>query len=516
MHRVTPAGEQLNTSGPVNTERGRTEVNSVMFRMIWLFRTHGETQGGQGGRLKLPAGILNRYISKRQREHDRPPTTMQFSRSTKVSLPTSEDGDGPWHRPGILHDATFIRHVASPYSPAQVNAYLDKIGWSPGSAAGHRSSHFEPNAANLRRLMYLHLLAFPQDTSALHYTREHHMPVTPREMYESIVVNNYGSYCFGQNGLLLGMLRGLGYRAYAAAGRVLVPPSPPSPHSAALVYSAPHHLVLLVQPHNSSASHGNVTYMVDVGFGGTGPVRPILLADGSAGLKQRTPEDHGGDHEELDGESTTTGGWVWGTYPPERHRLVRGALPDSSLETHAGSGRAPVRDWHLQVSHASARPSNVSDTSASAEKSEWTTLYSFAEAEFFQADIDAASFAVSRMPGSFFLTTVICTRRFAVVLQSAEDEEELRLRDKRALPTSIKSAEGLDSGDAGPVPFVGKWNLEGGRATKRIGREVVEERRFATESDRVEILRDVFGVGVRSEDEQWIVGWPSSLRSDST
>ncbi|KAH9929223.1 uncharacterized protein B0H18DRAFT_998311 [Fomitopsis serialis] len=380
--------------------------------------------------------------------------------------------------------------------------------------------------------MYLHLLAFPQDTSALHYTRDHHMPVTPQEMYESMVVSKHGSYCFGQNGLLLGMLRGLGYRAYAAAGRVLLPPSPPSPHSATLVYSAPHHLVLLVQPHDASGPHGNMTYMVDVGFGGTGPVRPILLADGSSGLKQRTPED--GDHNDPDGESTATGGWIWGTYPPERHRLVRGALPDSSLgasrsptsptayaethrvETHGGSGRAPVHDWHLQVSHASAHPSNTSDTSSSAEKSEWTTLYSFAEAEFFQADIDAASFAVSRMPGSFFLTTIICTRRFLVVLQSAEDEEELRLRDKHALPTSINSAEGLDLGDVGPGPFVGKWNLEGARATKRIGREVVEEKRFVTESDRVEILRDVFGVGVRPEDEQWIVGWPSALPSDPT
>ncbi|KAH9840855.1 cysteine proteinase [Rhodofomes roseus] len=338
------------------------------------------------------------------------------------------------------------------------------------------------------------------------------MPVTPQDMYESMVVSNRGSYCFGQNGLLLGMLRGLGYRAYAAAGRVLVPPPPPAPPSAPPVYSAPHHLVLLVQPHNPSSPLGNVTYMVDVGFGGTGPVRPILLADGSASNQQRTADDG-----ELDEECVTNGGWVWGTYPPERHRLVCGALPGSSLETRLGSGRAPARDWHLQVSHASVRPSSASAPSASA-KPEWTTLYSFTEAEFFQADIDAASFAVSYMSGSIFLTSVICTRRFHVALQCAEDEEEVRLREDEGghdATTQARSVSGDSLAGGAPGPFVGKWNLEGGRATKRIGRGVVQERTFTTESERLAILKDVFGVGVRPEDEQWIVGWPAALQPNT-
>jgi arylamine N-acetyltransferase len=43
-------------------------------------------------------------------------------------------------------------------------------------------------------------------------TPEHHMAVTPEDMYQRMVVANRGSYCFGQNGLFLHMLRGLGYR----------------------------------------------------------------------------------------------------------------------------------------------------------------------------------------------------------------------------------------------------------------------------------------------------------------
>lgn len=65
------------------------------------------------------------------------------------------------------------------------------------------------------------------------------------------------------------------------------------------------HLVILVQPLAGS----NQTYVVDVGYGGSGGIRPLLLTDMS----------------ESDAH------WVWGTFPPERHRVVRAAHPASSL-----------------------------------------------------------------------------------------------------------------------------------------------------------------------------------------
>lgn len=171
----------------------------------------------------------------------------------------------------------------------------------------------------------------------------------------------------------------------------------------------------------------------------------------------------------------------------------------SSELGYPGSNVAPPHTWHLQVSHASVRP-RTHDTVVPRE---WTTLYSFSEAEFFQADVDAGSFAVSRMPGSFFRTTVICTRRFPVDSLAPEDEEEVAAREKEG------NVPLVDLGTSGP--FVGKWNLEGGRATKRLGARVVEERTFSTEQARLNILKDVFGVGVRPEDGQWIAGWPSAL-----
>jgi arylamine N-acetyltransferase len=38
------------------------------------------------------------------------------------------------------------------------------------------------------------------------------MDVTANGAFRRLVEERKGSYCFGQNGLLLGMLRGLGYR----------------------------------------------------------------------------------------------------------------------------------------------------------------------------------------------------------------------------------------------------------------------------------------------------------------
>ena len=63
-------------------------------------------------------------------------------------------------------------------------------------------------------------------------------------------------------------------------------------------------MVVLVQPHDDS----NLTYVCDVGFGGSGLARPIPLVNGD--------------------EST-----VMGIGPAEEHRLSKAAIPQSSLST---------------------------------------------------------------------------------------------------------------------------------------------------------------------------------------
>jgi hypothetical protein len=76
---------------------------------------------------------------------------------------------------GRLEDAAYIRAVRSPYSPMQVRAYMEKIGWDGVTPAWSSESDldsgrvpFDASLDNLARLMFLHTLAFPQDTSDLH------------------------------------------------------------------------------------------------------------------------------------------------------------------------------------------------------------------------------------------------------------------------------------------------------------------------------------------------------------
>lgn len=122
------------------------------------------------------------------------------------------------------------------------------------------------------------------------------------------------------------------YRAYPVFGRVLVPSSPKYPPDSRssvddLVYTNQSHMLLLVQPYpKSDPLLGNVTFVVDVGFAGLlGPLRPILLDDGEGAGEQQIPPSAGTNAAEI------RRGWVWGTFPPVRHRVVKGAHYASSL-----------------------------------------------------------------------------------------------------------------------------------------------------------------------------------------
>ncbi|KAA1476263.1 cysteine proteinase [Dentipellis sp. KUC8613] len=404
--------------------------------------------------------------------------------------------DNTTSAPGRLFDGAFIRSIPSPYTPSQIRQYLKNIGWPAladaaddslqSNASPDTAITFDANLENLSRLMYLHTVAFPTDNSDMHYTPEHLMPVEPQRLFTRMVAESKGSYCFGHNGLLLGILRGLGYRAYPASARVLLP----RPPAANRTYTYLSHLLLLVQPHADS----NITYAVDVGFGGTGPLRPILLADGRGGRRQHVDVDNG----------VTQGGWVWGTFPPERHRLVRAAYPASSLGALSADSTAPLRDWHMQVSHDPAR------AEAEAEAG-WMTLYTFAEAEFFQRDIEVASYAVCRLPGTVLSDSVVAIRRFAVRGEDARGLLVVREDDGGA--AGVQALDAADAADAA-LPWVGKWTLEDRRGVKRVGGAKLEEVGLASELERVRMLREVFGISVADGDVKWIEGTKVAFRPE--
>ena len=97
------------------------------------------------------------------------------------------------------------------------SAYLRRIGYTGG---------LEPNAANLAALVRAHRFAVPYET--LDLWRRRHTTLRLEEIYDKVVTQRRGGYCFELNGLFAWLLRELGYNVREYFGRWLLgePPSP--------------------------------------------------------------------------------------------------------------------------------------------------------------------------------------------------------------------------------------------------------------------------------------------------
>ncbi|KAJ3556680.1 hypothetical protein NP233_g11922 [Leucocoprinus birnbaumii] len=153
------------------------------------------------------------------------------------------------------------------------------------------------------------------------------------------------------------MLRGLGYRAYPGLGRVNEIGDPKLPPN----FTGPTHMLIFVQPGEDS----NITYLADVGCGGSGPTMPILLSDAQDNI-------------------------VIGTTPTERHRLRRGTRLDSSIDAD---------EWMLEVLHE--KPDQA--------ESRWRTVYMFTEREAFQRDFEVLNRGTYTEQTGFFADQVMCS-----------------------------------------------------------------------------------------------------------
>lgn len=150
---------------------------------------------------------------------------------------------------------------------------------------------------------------------------------------------------------------------------------------------------------------------------------------------------------------------------------------------------APLRDWHMQVTHSPI----------GSDEPGWQSLYTFNELEFFPVDIEIASYVVSTIPG-IFTKTIIVNTAFEVTMADLADVE-LGTEERRVLSNS-------------GLRWVGRWVLSdaGTRTFKRLGAHKLDERVFSSERQRIQILRDVFGINLDREAEQWIAGRDAELK----
>ncbi|KAJ7635152.1 hypothetical protein FB45DRAFT_1002544 [Roridomyces roridus] len=264
---------------------------------------------------------------------------------------------------GLLRDGLWIKRTQSVYSPAQVGRWLSKIQY-PGSVSG-----FEPNLDNLTHLLQLSAATFPFENTPMHYTPGHSMDISAEGLYERMVGSGggEGSYCFGLNGLFLQMIRALGFRAYATAGRI----NRETSWHLDPAFLSVGHMIIFVQPTEGS----NETFVLDVGYG---PVRPILLEEGAK---------------------------IMGATPSETYTLLRTARAESSLKPSpdSESGIPAKVEWRLICCHSHKDASQPPIS---------RVMYSFIEDEFFQADFDSFNYSVlGRRQGTFW-ENVICTKYF--------------------------------------------------------------------------------------------------------
>ena len=117
-----------------------------------------------------------------------------------------------------------------------------------------------PDLAFLTEITRRHVAQFA--FSSVGPLLEEDLPLDIESLYQRIVVNQRGGYCFEQNGLLYAMLQELGFDVSLYLARVIYDQDihPPLTHRITLV-----------------EIDGN-RYIADVGFGPLGPQRPVCLS----------------------------------------------------------------------------------------------------------------------------------------------------------------------------------------------------------------------------------------------
>jgi N-hydroxyarylamine O-acetyltransferase len=134
-----------------------------------------------------------------------------------------------------------------------LDAYLRRTGASPPLA---------PSRDDLARLQQAHLAAIPFENLDLLLGRDIHLDVA--SLQTKLVRGHRGGYCFEQNTLFEAALRGIGFAVTPLAARVRAGTTAVRPRT---------HMLLKVDLPEGA-------FVVDVGFGGDGPLHPLPLETG--------------------------------------------------------------------------------------------------------------------------------------------------------------------------------------------------------------------------------------------
>jgi N-hydroxyarylamine O-acetyltransferase len=134
------------------------------------------------------------------------------------------------------------------------DAYAERIGYRGASA---------PSADTLEGIVLAHALRIPFENLDIHLGKS--IDLDPAAVFDKLVARRRGGYCFEQNGLLLTMLRSIGFTVRPLAARVM--------WGLPLVDRPRTHMLLQLEI-------GSRTYLTDVGFGALNLLAPLPFEPG--------------------------------------------------------------------------------------------------------------------------------------------------------------------------------------------------------------------------------------------
>ncbi|KAK3826191.1 MAG: hypothetical protein J3R72DRAFT_458085 [Linnemannia gamsii] len=238
-----------------------------------------------------------------------------------------------------------------------------------------------PTFKTLQLIQTLCVTAIPFETLSLRTTKSRGVDISIEGIYDRIVVQKRGGWCFSLNRLGYELLLGLGFRTQFTIARVCKPFKPDDPPH----YTAKTHRVSIVR-FLDEATGSDTKYVFDIGFGNSFQL-PIPLKKGA------TVE-------------------------------YAGHIRRMSTRTHIEAqpeilGNDPLAMWCIEEYLP--------------QDDKWIPWYSFTEQQFYENDCEVANFYTCYSPASIFFKAFWCIR-------STLDGEFHFVHENKFM---IKNAQGL-------------------------------------------------------------------------
>lgn len=310
---------------------------------------------------------------------------------------------------------------------------------------------FPRNAQSLRLLHRLQITTIPYENLSLHYNPRHINDINPQALYQKLVgppSRGRGGYCFETAVFWLNILRGLGFTAYHCQASIRLRDGPVPKGD----FVGPRHVVTVVE-------FGAERWVTDVGFGGDGMTAPLPL------IRGLEPGQEYPVHRNLGSQEV---------------RITRDLYPGVVSD---GEGN---KVWFYEYRN---RPED-----------EWNRYFAFGDREASSWDLECANYWVSSHPESFQRKQILVVK----FLGSSGEET-----GKKFLESADKSHSGKI--EIPEVEIRGKIMLADGVVKRNLGGKTDIVKICQTEEQRLQALREYFGITLSEDEQQGIKGFETAL-----